>query len=782
MPKYIKSSGLYRILFWFIFSIPFILIMLLFIFISSGTFGFMPTFEDLENPKNNISSEVISEDGVVLGTFYYQNRSFVSYNEISPNIINALIATEDIRYYKHSGIDFRGLARVFFKTVVLGNNTGGGSTISQQLAKNLFPRDTTLYESLISRKFSLIVAKLKEWVTAVKLERNYTKEEIIVMYLNTVGFSSQAYGIKMASKSVFNKSPDSLKIEEAAILIGMLKAPSYYSPIRNPENSKRRRNIVLSQMARYGYITERQCDSLCYLPLKTRFSSQDHNEGPATYFREYLRIIMSAQKPDRNRYFAYDDFKKDSLEWYKNPLFGWCNKNKKPDGSSYNLYTDGLKIYTTINSKMQKYAEEALKEQLGKELQPVFFKEKKGMKNAPFASNLEYEQVKELMELSIKRTERYRVLHNAGYTWSEIMRNFRAKIPMTVFSWTGDRDTIMCPYDSIRYYKYYLQAGFMAMDPHTGYVKAYVGGPNFRHFKYDHVTIGKRQSGSTIKPFLYTLAMEEGYSPCYRVPHVPVTFLLGDTTWTPGNAEKSIYEGRMVSLKWGLAHSSDWIAAWLMKQFNPPSVIEIMQKMGFTSYLAPYPSLVLGTSDVTLYEMVGSYATFANKGIFTQPIFVTRIEDKSRNVLGRFVPEKVEAISEQTAYLMLNLLEGVVNNGTGYNIRYKFKIDYPVAGKTGTTQNHSDGWYLGITPDLVAGAWVGAEDRSVHFDEIALGSGSHMALPIWANFMLKVYADKSLKISIGDFKTPPDFNYELKCSDIDDAQLDENDLKLMEGE
>jgi len=782
MPNNKLSYSVFKKIFWILFVIPFIITAIIFVLISYGIFGFMPTFEDLENPKNNVASEVISEDREVLGTYYYQNRSFVNYDQISPNMFNALIATEDIRFYKHSGIDIRGLARVFFKTIVLRSNSGGGSTITQQLAKNLFPRDTILYESSISRKTSLTIDKLKEWETAIRLERNYTKNEILVMYLNTVPFGSQAYGIKMASKLFFNKSPDSLKVEEAAVLVGMLKAPTFYNPIRNPERSRRRRNVVLSQMARYGYLSDAQCDSISNLPISLAYHSQDHNEGPATYFREYLRVIMSASVPQSNNYYNYDDFKRDSTEWIKNPLYGWCSKHNKPDGSNYNLYVDGLKIYTTINSKMQKYAEEAVFEHLSKTLQVDFFKEKKGRHNAPFASDLEPDQVKQLMESAIKRTERYRILKNAGYTWNEVLKNFKTKTSMTVFKWSGERDTVMSPYDSIKYYKFYLQAGFMSMDPHTGYVKAYVGGPNFKHFKYDHVVIGKRQAGSTIKPFIYTLAMQEGYSPCYKVPNVPVTFLLGDTVWTPKNSGRSDYENKYVTLRWGLANSVNYISAWLMQRFNPPSVIDIMKKMGVTSHMTPVPSLILGTSDISLYEMVGAYSTFANKGIFTQPIFVTRIEDKDGNVLAQFTPEKVEAISEQTAYLMLNLLEGVINYGTGYNVRHKFNLTNPIAGKTGTTQKHSDGWFLGITPNLVSGAWVGGEDRSIHFDNLALGSGSSMALPIWALYMQKVYADHSLKISQGDFKAPTDFDVDLNCSDNDEIELKDEDLKKMEGE
>jgi penicillin-binding protein 1A len=775
----------YRIALWVLFIAPVFITILIFILISTGVLGFMPTFEDLENPKNNVASEVISEDGELLGTYYYQNRSYVSFDQISPNMVNALIATEDIRFYKHSGIDFRGFLRVFFKSVLLRSNTGGGSTITQQLAKNLFPTrdDTSLYdENFITRKTSLIISKFKEWQTAIKLERNYTKQEIITMYLNTVPFGSQAFGIRMAAKTFFNKSPDSLNIEEAALLVGLLKAPTRYSPIINPEKSKLRRNVVLSQLAHYKYISNKEFDSLIAIPIQLKYRTQDHNEGLATYFREHLKVILTASKPEKQRYYDTLDYRRDSIEWIKNPIYGWCNKHKKPDGTPYNLYSDGIKIYTTINSRMQKYAEEAVAEHLKNYLQPAFHAEKKGKQYAPFASDLEPERVQQLMDMSIKWTERYRVLHNAGFSWKEIMKIFKKKITMTVFSYSGDRDTVMSPYDSIKYYKFYLQAGMMSMDPHTGYIKAYVGGINIKHFQYDHVTVGKRQAGSTIKPFVYTLAMEEGYSPCYKVPNVPVTFNMGDTIWSPRNSGRRDFEGKMVTLKWGLANSANYISAWVMKQFNAPSVIDIMRKMGFTSKLAPYPSLVLGTSDVTLYEMAGAYSCYANEGIFIQPISVLRIEDKVGNVLGKFSPEKTEAISEQTAYLMLNLMEGVVNSGTALRLRSYYKFTNPIAGKTGTTQNHADGWFMGVTPDLVSGVWVGAEDRDIHFDDLTLGQGANMALPIWAIYMKKIYADKSLNISQGDFKAPYGFNYNLKCPDTDDKVIDENDIKMIESE
>jgi penicillin-binding protein 1A len=588
------------------------------------------------------------------------------------------------------------------------------------------------------------------------------------MYLNTVDFGSLAFGIKMASKTYFDKSPDSLKVEEAALLVGLLKAPTRYSPIKNPERSKMRRNVVLSQMENYGYITEKQFDSISELPITLKYASQDHNEGPATYLREHLRGIMTAEKPSRRNYYSFEDYSRDSIEWIVNPLYGWCNKHFKPDGSTYNIYADGLKIYTTINSRMQQYAEEAVKEHLGKQLQKDFYAEKKGFYTAPFSSTLEPEQVQQIMESAIKRTERYRVLKNNGASWKAIMKNFKTKTSMTVFSWQGERDTIMSPYDSIKYYKFFLQTGFMSMDPRTGYIKAYVGGINFRHFKYDHVLVSKRQAGSTIKPFIYTLAMQEGHTPCDLVPNVAVTFNLGDSIWRPKNSGPSGREGQMVTLSFGLAMSINWISAYLMKEYNPPSVIDIMRKMGFTSYLAPYPSLILGTSDVTLYEMVGAYSSYPNKGIYTKPIFVTRIEDKNGNLLTTFTPEKTEAISDHSAFLMLNMMEKVVNHGTAYRLRGTYKFTTPIAGKTGTTQNHSDGWFIGITPGLVSGCWVGGEDRSVHFDNLALGSGGNMALPIWALYMKKVFDDPTLKISKGGFDAPKNFDYNLlNCNEND---------------
>jgi penicillin-binding protein 1A len=756
--KYVRN-------FWIIVLSPFALLFLILFMISVGLMGFMPTFEDLENPKSSLASEVISDDGVLLGKYFFVNRSYVTYDELSPNVVNALIATEDIRFFKHSGIDGRGLARVFFKTILLGSNSsGGGSTISQQLAKNLFPRDTTSNRPAIVRKSILAMSKFKEWITALKLERNYTKEEIITMYLNTVPFGGNAFGIKSASKIFFGVEPKDLSIEQAALLIGLLKAPTAYSPILNPDRAFVRRNVVLSQLEHYEYITTEQYKSLSKTPIKLNYHAQEHTEGLATYYRELLRLVLSAEEPSRSNYYSDDQYHEDSLEWATNPLYGWCNKNKKPDGTTYNLYKDGLKIYATIDSRLQDLAEKAMQEHLMGTLQPAFMKEKKGRKTAPFASTLTDKEMKQIMETAIRRTERYRVLKNAGASESQIDASFHKKVKMKVISIRGERDTVMTPYDSIRYYKFFLRASLMSMDPHTGYVRAYVGGSNYKHFKYDQVKLGKRQVGSTIKPFLYTLAMQEGYSPCQLVPNLPVTFYVGDTTWTPKNSGKTRHDGMMVTLKWGLANSVNNISAWLMNQFNPPSMVDIMRKLGITSKLDAVPSLVLGTPDISLYEMTAAYATYANKGVYTKPLLVTRIEDKTGNVIATFKPTRVEAISEKTAYLMINLLEGVINNGTGSRVRYRYGLQNPIAGKTGTTQNHSDGWFIGVTPNLVTGVWVGGEDRSVHFDNLSFGQGASMALPIWGIYMRNAYNDPKIALYKGDFERPVGFSVDLNCT------------------
>jgi penicillin-binding protein 1A len=763
---------LYLRIFWGLFLFPIVLVLFLFIMIGSGKMGFMPTFEDLENPENNLASQVISSDGELLGTYFLQNRTFVDFNEVSPNMINALVATEDIRFRRHAGIDARGLARVFVKSILLGQSgSGGGSTITQQLAKNLFPRDTIIYRFGISRKVNLGINKFKEWVTAVKLERNYTKDEILIMYLNTVDFGSQSFGIRTAARTFFNTTPDSLNVDQAATLVGVLKAPTWYSPVRNPERSIVRRNVVLSQMRKYDFLSQAEFDSISRLPLELDFMTQDHNVGPATHFREYLRVTMTAKEPERNNYFSNDRFVEDSIQWQNNPLFGWCNRNFKPDGTPYNLYRDGLKIYTTIHSKHQKYAEEAMNEHLGLDLQKAFREDTKRLRRPPYSNDLTGEQVARSLDFSMRQSERYRSLRIEGVAHDSIVRIFNTPAQMKVFSWKGERDTTLTPMDSIKYYKTFLRAGFMAISPNNGHITAYVGGPDIRYFKYDHVKLGKRQAGSTIKPFLYTLAMQEGYKPCDLVANVQQSFVVNDSVWTPKNSGRSEFDGKMVTLKWGLANSVNNISAWLIKRFNPESVIELMKKMGISSYVIPVPSIFLGTADLSLFEMVAAYNTYANKGVYNTPMFVTRIEDKNGNVLAEFKPQMEEAISEETAYLMVNLLQGVVNEGTGQRLRYRYELKGELGGKTGTTQSHADGWYMGIAPKVVAGVWVGGEDRGIRFESLSLGQGANMALPIYALFMQKIYKDTSLGISLGDkFEKPSRINFNLDCAMEDEEQ------------
>lgn len=783
MPKVKPKYMIYIRWFWALYATPFLVVVVLFFLISKEVLGPMPTFEQLENPENNLAAEVYSEDGFLLGKFYIQNRTWTQYRDISPHIVDALIATEDIRFYKHSGIDLKGLARVIVRTFLMGQRqAGGGSTITQQLAKNLFPRDTTYYRFGLVRKVKLGISKFKEWQTAVKLEKQYTKEEIIIMYLNVFDFLYQAVGVHSAASVYFNTTPDSLNIEQSAMLIGMAKNPSYYNPIRRYDETLRRRNIVLSQMVKYGYLAKEVYDSLKSLPIELDFQEESHISGLATYFREYLRTTMIKSEPKRRFFLFNDQFEEAVYEWENNPLYGWCRKNRKPDGSNYNLYRDGIKIYTTINSKLQQFAEASVREHLA-ELQETFMEKVTELKNPPFSDDLEIEEIEGIMESSIRRTDRYRSLRNAGVNNDSILAVFNTPVEMTVFSWdTTTIDTVMSPLDSILYYKYFVRSGLMSMHPHTGYVKAYVGGPDFRYFKYDAVKAQKRQVGSTIKPFLYTLAMQDGYSPCYKVPNVPQTFKDNDSTWTPASSGRKEFWGKMVTLKWGLANSENYVSAWLMKQFNPQSVIEVMQKMGIRSRIDPVNSVFLGTSDITLYELVGSYATFDNKGVYTEPIFVTRIEDKDGNVLLKFTPRIEEAISEENAFLMLNLLEGVVKEGTAGRLRWKYELMNQIGGKTGTTQNHSDGWFVGLTPNLVTGIWTGWEDRSIHFDNLGLGSGANMALPVFGLFMKKIYEDEMFGIMEADeFESPLQFNIELDC-DKYELEHNQGDFDLIDSD
>ncbi len=764
----LKKKILYA--FWGTVAGIFFLVILLFVLIANGKFGFMPTFEHLENPNTDIATEIYSADGELLTTFFIEeNRNPVSYRELPPYLVQALVAREDHRFSDHSGIDGWGLGRVAVKTVLLQKSgEGGGSTITQQLAKQLFKRDTTKYEWGLARKAHMATIKFREWVIAVRLEKQYTKQEIITMYLNVVPFGYNAYGIKSAARTYFGQSVDSLKVEDAALLIGMVKGPSFYNPVKHPERATARRNGVLDKMEQNGFLTERETDSLKFLPLQLKFERLDHEAGNATYFREYLRLTMNKKEPVRERYGNPQSFLEDSIQWATNPLFGWCNKNMKPDKTPYNLYTDGLKIYTTIDSRMQKYAEEAMRKHMKDYLQKEFFKEKKGRKKAPFSNDLTDQQIESIMLTAIRQTDRYRNLRARGLSQSEIVKNFKTPCEMTIFSWDGDRDTIMSPWDSIRYHKAFLRASMMAMNPHTGEVKAYVGGINYRHFKYDGVKMQKRQVGSTFKPFLYTLAMQDKkeLTPCYKVLNVPQTFVVGDSTWTPKSSGNKQYFNQWVTLKWGLATSENNITAWLLKQVSPAAVVEMAKKMGITSRIDPVPSIVLGTPEISLAEMVAAFSVYPNKGVYSEPIYVTRIEDKNGNQLQRFSSYKEEAISAQTAYLMVNLLEGVVKGGTAARLRYTYQLMNDMGGKTGTTQNHSDGWYMGITPDLVAGVWVGGEDRSIHFDNMRMGQGSAMALPIYGLFMQKVYADKSIGLTQGPFERPDKFDVKLDC-DVD---------------
>ena len=733
-----KDRKVYLIVLWALFILFGLSIFLLFHGITHEWFGDMPTFEELENPETNLATEIISADGKLLGTYYIENRSNVSYENISPYLVHAIVAIEDVRFYEHSGIDMKALFRVA-KGLATGNSDqGGGSTITQQLAKNLFPRGENL------SKPQLVIRKFQEWVTATKLEYNYSKDEILAMYLNTVFYGHNAYGIKKASETFFGKEPDELNIQEAAMLAGVVNAPTKFSPKRNPDNSLRRRNLVLKRMETGGFITGEEYDSISQLPIDlSHFGVIDHKSGQATYFREYLRGMMHE----------------------------WAKTHFKADGTPYNIYKDGLRIYTTIDSRMQQYAEEAVREHLSLDLQPAFYRHWKGDPKAPFVLPTQ-KDVDNLMILSMKRSERYRVLKKAGWPMDSIIANFNTPIPMTVFSWEGPVDTVFTPMDSIRYYKYFLQSALMSVETGTGHVKAYVGGNDYRFFQYDHVTQAKRQVGSTFKPFLYSLAMQEGeYTPCTKVPNISYSIQLPDGKfWEPKDSGKNKF-GEEVTLRWALAHSNNRISAYLMKRFGPEATIQMARRMGVKSDIPAVPSICLGVCDLSLYEMVGAMSTFANKGVYIKPIFITKIEDKNGNVIQTFKAEQREAMDEVTAYKMIELMKGVVYEGTGVRLRFKYNLRNPIAGKTGTTQNQSDGWFMGITPELTTGIWTGAEDRSVHFKTITLGQGSNMALPVWALYMKKVYADPTLHISQGDFPKPlSNVDLEFDCDKYEEEQ------------
>ncbi|RXF67139.1 transglycosylase domain-containing protein [Arcticibacter tournemirensis] len=678
-----------------------------------GLFGTLPSFRDLENPKSNLASDVISDDGVVLGSYFVQNRSNVRYDQISPNVINALIATEDVRYYSHSGIDFKRTFTIIFYNLI--GKKQGASTITQQLALNLFQE-----EGRAHNVFKRFIQKLQEWIIAIKLERNYTKEEIITMYLNTVDFGSyNSFGIKAASQTYFNTTPDKLKPEQAAVLVGMLKGPSFFSPVRNPERSLARRNTVLENMRKAGYLSDPEAEELKQTPLVLKFRPINHNEGYAAYFRAVL-------KKDIQKIFEEQNI-------------------KKADDTPYDLDRDGLKIYTTINSHMQKYAEEAQSEYI-RTLQTQFNRVWKGRN--PFKGEAEI-----LLEQGMKRSDRYKSLKDEGLTEGDILKAFNTPVKMNVFSWKGNIDTVMTPMDSIKYYKLMLRNALVSIEagdsPSVGYVRAWVGGINFEHFKYDQVKMGTRQVGSTAKPFTYAVAIEnQGFSPCYQAPNEPVTI----DGWTP-RAYKPI--PGYITLKTALAYSQNYVTAYMMKQVGPTAVVTLLKKMGINSpNLDPYPAICLGTFDASLLDMTGAYSTFVNHGVLNEPIYLLRIEDKNGTVIYERKPKVTVALNEQTAYAMTDMLKGVVQRGTGRRIQYKYRLTNPIGGKTGTTQNNSDGWFIGITPQLVTGVWTGAEDRAIHFLSTSQGEGANSALPVFALYMKKVYADPTLKYTKGDFPTP----------------------------
>ena len=741
--------------FWSLFGAGAIAIVLLFWMITMGWLGYLPPLDELQNPKNKFATEVISADMQLLGRYYRnENRVSVDYTDISPNMINALIATEDVRYYDHTGVDVKSLMRAIMK---LGK-AGGGSTLTQQLAKQLWsPRANNIFERALQKPI--------EWVIATKLERLYSKEEILTMYLNQFDFLYNAVGIKSAAQVYFSTTPAQLKLEEAAMLVGMCKNPSLYNPRRRPENALNRRNTVLNQMCKYEYITEQVCDSLKQLPIELKYQSVDHKQGLAPYFREYLRQVLTAKEPQKSHYSEWNmqQYEIDKRQWEENPLYGFCNKNHKPDGTPYDLYHDGLRIYTTIDTRMQQYAEEAVSEHI-QDLQKSFFREKRRKSYAPFSKDLSPEEIDGIMNRSMRQTDRYRALKKQGMSETEIKKVFNTPVDMHVFSYNGLIDTTMTPMDSIRWNKHFLRCGFMSMDVHSGAVKAYVGGPNFTHFQYDMVTTGRRQVGSTIKPYLFTLAMDEGMWPCDSTVNDSVTLIDGNgVAWTPRD-EHVKNQGEMVTLNWGLEKSSNWITAYLMSLFTPEQLVRMMRSFGIEGQLDPVVSLCLGPCEVSVKEMVDAYTTFPNKGIRVEPLYVTRIEDNNGNILATFTPKTHEIISETTSYKMIYMLRNVMDHGTGVRARFRYGLKAPMGGKTGTSQNHSDGWFVGFTPALVSGVWVGGEDRSIHFDNMSAGQGANMALPIWSIYMQKVYADETLGYSAEEqFDVPEWFDPEAGC-------------------
>ena len=725
--------------------------------ISEGWIGYMPPINELQNPINRYATQIISADGKVMGTWNYnrENRIMVDYTQLSPSLVKALVATEDVRFYDHSGIDFIALGRAIVKRGVLGQKSaGGGSTITQQLAKQLY---SATAHSVMER----LLQKPIEWVIAVKLERNYTKYEIIAMYLNYFDFLHNAVGIKTAANTYFGKEPKDLSVTESAVLIGLCKNPSFFNPVRYPERSTERRNVVLHQMVKAGYLSDADYEKYSKEPLELHFHVADHKDGIAVYFRDFLRRYMMAKKPNRSDYPSWNKVKYhvDSINWENDPLYGWCNKNLKKNGEPYNVYTDGLKVYTTIDSRMQDYAEQAVRDHVVKYLQPAFTKEKKGRKTGPYSSKISAEQVNSILMRSVRQCDRYRALKAAGVSENDIMKSFNTKTEMTVFTYKGEIDTVMTPLDSIKYYKTFLRCGFMSMCPQNGHVKAYVGGPDFVHFAYDMAMEGRRQVGSTIKPFLYSLAMENGFSPCDLAPNVQQTYMVAGQAWTPRNGSKARY-GEMVTLKWGLQQSNNWISAYLMSKLNPQAFVSLLHEYGIRNpEIHPSMALCLGPCEITVGEMVSAYTAFVNHGIRAAHQFVTKIEDNEGNIIAQFQPRMNEVISEESAHKMIYMLKAVVDGGTGSRLRFKYNLKGDIAGKTGTTNNNSDAWFMGVTPTLVSGMWVGGDDRDIHFDSMAWGQGASMALPIFALYMQKVYKDKRLGYSDqATFDLPEGYN------------------------
>lgn len=740
--------------------------------INNGWIGYMPPIEDLQNPINRFATQVYSADGKIMGTWNYnrENRIMVDYTQLPPSLVQALVATEDVRFYEHSGIDFFALGRAIVKRGLLGQKSaGGGSTITQQLAKQLY---SDAAHSVLER----LLQKPIEWVIAVKLERNYTKDEIIAMYLNYFDFLHNAVGIKTAANTYFSKEPKDLTVPEAAVLVGLCKNPSYFNPLRHSERCTERRNVVLHQMVKAGYLSDSDYEKYAAEPLNLKFHVVDHKDGIAVYFRDFLRRYMMAKQPNRSDYPSWNMVKYhiDSINWETDPLYGWCNKNRKKNGEPYNVYTDGLKVYTTIDSRMQRYAEQAVYEHVAKFLQPAFTKEKRGRKTAPFSGSLSVEQVNNILMRSVRQCERYRLMKAAGASEEQIMRAFRTKTEMTVFSYRGEIDTIMTPLDSIRYYKTFLRSGFMSMCPQNGHVKAYVGGLDFTHFAYDMVMDGRRQVGSTIKPFLYSLAMENGFSPCDLAPNVQQTYMVAGTAWTPRNASKARY-GDMVTLKWGLQQSNNWISAYLMSKLNPQAFVTLLREYGIRNPdIHPSMALCLGPCEITVGEMVSAYTTFVNHGIRAAHLFVTKIEDNEGNLLAQFQPRMNEVISEESANKMLYMLKAVIDGGTGGRLRFRYGMKGELGGKTGTTNNNSDAWFMGLTPTLVSGVWVGGDDRDIHFDSMAMGQGATMALPIFAYYMQRVYKDSRLGYNENAvFDMPEGF---------DPCEMSESDMEAVEDE